>query len=70
MEEKGEATSERAERTKKLFCASAQNGCEEHYLQITPIIVRKMLLLQRKMPWLRQHENELFTTHQPRLGSL
>lgn len=48
---------------------SVQNGREEHYLQIIPIIVRKMLLLKMKMPWLRQHENELFTNHQPGLGS-
>lgn len=66
---KGEATSERAERRESLFCARAENGCEEHYLQIIPIIASKMLLLKMKTPCLREHKNELFTNHQPRLGS-
>ena len=56
-------------RRKRLFRARAENGCKEHYLQITPFIVRKMLLLKMKMPCLRQHKNELFTNHQPGLGS-
>lgn len=65
---KGEGTSETAERRESLFCARAENGCKEHYLQIIPIIVSKMLLPKMKMPCLRQHKNELFTNHQPRLG--
>lgn len=65
----GEATAERAERRESLFCARAENECEEHYLQIIPIIASKMLLLKMKTPCLREHKNELFTNHQPRLGS-
>lgn len=52
-----------------MFCARVENGCEEHYLQIIPIIMRKMLLLKTKMPCLRQHKNELLTNRQPGLGS-
>lgn len=60
---------ERAERRKRLFCARVENWCKEHYLQIIPIIVRKMLLLKMKMPCLIQHKNELFTNHQCGLDS-
>lgn len=35
---------------KRLLHARAENGGEENYLQIIPIIVRKMLLLETKMP--------------------
>lgn len=54
---------------KSLLHARAENGHKKNYLQIIPIIVRKMLLLEMKMPCLRQHKNGLITGHQRGPGS-